>query len=199
MSLFLKRLIVITLLITSGSGFLHSRLHAQDITILPLIYPKWTAGLSYKVYPAGMIFGVRGDRLIGSKNSLSLMVGYNRARHQDFGVHEDERGGGPGISIGYRRYLKNNRTGPYLGLNQDFWMNKIDWRDNIGQTNELSGTTDILVVQPTAEAGWSFVFKDKWVLTPNIAFGMEINTMQEGEDVGEGAILLIGIHGGVRF
>jgi hypothetical protein len=40
---------------------------------------------------------------------------------------------------------------------------------------------------------------DNWIFTPGIAFGVEINVKTEGEPVGEGAIILVGLMLGKRF
>ena len=157
-------------------------------------------GFEAQVYPAGFILGTHFEKGITMKDAIHIRFGYNFAYHRDLGVHEDERGGGPGFSLGYRRYFKAPMKGFFLGARNDIWFNTIDWKDNIDMPNELSGTTEITVIQPTAEAGYLFILKNGyWTIAPKIAFGYEINVNQKGADVGEGAILLIGSTFSYRF
>ena len=108
-------------------------------------------------------------------------------------MHELEEGGGFGFSPGYQYWFRSAHEGLFLGARVDFWFNSVDWKDNIGLANELSGTTEIMVIQPTLTGGYSIPIAQKLYLTPTLAFGAEINTRQEGADVGEGAILLAGL------
>jgi len=69
----------------------------------------------------------------------------------------------------------------------DLWFLDIDWKDD----PNLSGSTDVVVLQPTVEGGYA------WWLGPGrlellAAVGAEINVDEDGEDVGDGAIGLIG-------
>ena len=64
---------------------------------------------------------------------------------------------------------------------------------------DLSGTTDIVVLQPTLIGGHVFLIKEKWVITPTLAFGYEINIVENGEPVGQGPILLWGVNVNYRF
>ena len=64
--------------------------------------------------------------------------------------------------------------------------------------HQQSGKTDITVLQPTIQLAYIFL-KNDWLFTPHLAFGFEINVKTEGEEVGEGAILLGGISIGRRF
>ncbi len=150
-------------------------------------------GFEFQAYPTGLIPGVRLALGLGDQDELHLRLGYNFIRHRDLGVHEDERGNGFGFTLGYRHYFSPELKGWFLGLRDDTWFNTIDWRDNIGQTNEISGRTNIVVVQPTAEGGYLFETKDgNWTIAPALGFGFEINVVSNGADVGQGAILLVG-------
>lgn len=82
-------------------SFLHNSL-ARFVLISTLILSCLTGhtqfidlSLQTKFYPAGSIYGLRAERKVDSKNSLSLMVAYNILYHRDLGVHQDERGGAP--------------------------------------------------------------------------------------------------------
>ena len=150
-------------------------------------------GLEFQQYPVGSIPGARLALQVAPRQALELRFGYNIAYHGDAGVHESEDGGGFGFSPGYQYWFRPNNQGLFLAARVDFWFNTIDWKDNIGLPNELSGTTEIMVVQPTLMGGCSLPLGPNFHLTPTLAFGAEINTRQEGEDVGEGAILLAGL------
>jgi len=156
-------------------------------------------GIEAQKYPAGHILGGRIDIGVGDQNDLNFRVGYNFARHQDFGVHEDETGGGWGGSLGFRHYFNPEKTKWFLGIRTDVWFNTIDWKDFIGMPNELRGTTDITVLQPVIEGGYGFLLNKNLFLAPSISFGYEWNARVEGEEVGEGAILLGGVQLSYRF
>jgi len=147
-------------------------------------YPS-DLGFEVQGYPGGFIFGTRFEKAFTNRDAINFKLGYNFAFHRDLGVHEDERGGGPGFTIGYRHYFKDDAMGVFFGVKNDIWINTIDWKDNIGETNEISGTTEITVIQPTLEGGYLFITNnDYWSFAPTIAFGFEINVNQKGEDVG---------------
>jgi len=126
-------------------------------------------------------------------------VGYNVVRHRGLGVHEDERGGGFGGTLGYRYYFKPERKGLLLGIRCDLWRNEVDWRDNIGLITEVNGTSNVTVLQPTAEIGFVRYLKNDLVLIPTISLGAEINIQTDGAEIGQGAILLLGITLAKRF
>ena len=94
--------------------------------------------------------------------------------------------------MGYRHFLSSSGRW-FLGVRNDFWFNSLDWRDQIGQPNEVNGSTNITVVQPTLEGGLGFSLGEKWGIFPSISFGYEINVVTRGEEVGQGAILLLGV------
>ena len=81
----------------------------------------------------------------------------------------------------------------------DVWFNSLDWRNNIGTPEEVSGRTNVTVLQPTAEISWHRSLGSKYFITPSAAAGFEINVDTDGEDVGEGFIFLVGVLLGVRF
>lgn len=153
----------------------------------------------FQIYPTGMLPGLRIEKGFGIRHALLLRAGYNVVRHGDAGKHDDERGGGPGFTFGYKRYFAEGFRGWFAGVKNDFWFNEIKWKDNAGLPNESAGTSRISVVQPTAVAGFLFEFGHDWILAPALAFGFEINVKTKGEPTGEGAIFLAGIQLGKRF
>ena len=154
--------------------------------------------LELQVYPTGVIPGLRFETSTGEQSSISFRIGYNIVRHRDLGVHQDERGGGIGGSLGFRKYFKPEFKGWSISLKTDVWFNKIDWYD-IGRTDErIEGETSITVLQPTAALGYTFV-NSSFSITPTLSFGYEWNVKTVGEPTGQGSIILIGVQLGRRF
>ena len=77
-----------------------------------------------------------------------------------------------------------------LGARIDFWDLEVDWKD---RNPSRSGTTETLVVQPLVEGGYRFSLGGGWRAQLMSGIGAEINTGVDGEDVGEGAILLVSL------
>ncbi len=152
-------------------------------------------GIEVQQYPTGFLFGVRGEFGFKTHQSFDFRVGYNLVDHRDLGVHANEEGGGFGFTLGYRYYFKPLNKQFFLGARSDLWFNKIDWQDS----PSVSGTTNIVVLQPTAIAGYLFLINEKWSITPTLAFGWEINIVENGKPVGEGSILLWGINFNYRI
>lgn len=141
----------------------------------------------FQAYPTGIIPGFTYERFIGDRSALNFRVGIQVIRHGDEGVHEDERGNGFGGSVGYRYYWP---IGLSVGARADLWFNSLDWRDNIGEDDEVSGQTDIIVLQPVIEATWRQYFSSNWFVQPSVAAGAEINIVTDGEETGQGFIIL---------
>ncbi len=163
-----------------------------------LLSAQTDVAFEFQAYPTGLIPGLRLSKAVGTRAEWHVRLGYNWIRHGDAGVHEDERGAGYGGTLGYDRYFGESRKGFFAGVRCDLWRNTIDWKDRIGQADELSGTTRILVVQPTLEAGWWLPLDQRHFAAPTLAFGFEKNVVTEGEPTGEGAILLLGVRLGFR-
>lgn len=114
-------------------------------------------GFEFQAYPTGLIPGLRIEKGIGTKSAVHLRLGYQWIRHRDLGVHEDERGNGYGFTLGYRRYFSEGFRGVSISSRCDLWFNKLDWEDT-DIAIPVSGTSDIVVVQPTLELGYTFEF-----------------------------------------
>lgn len=156
-------------------------------------------GVELQVYPTGFIPGIHLEYELSPHSGLQGRIGYNVVRHRDLGVHQDERGGGFGGTLGYRYYFKPERKGMIIGLRCDLWQNEVDWRDGIGLITEMSGTSNVTVLQPTGELGYTFALNNNLTLVPTISLGAEINIKTEGEEIGQGAILLLGATLSKRF
>jgi len=164
--------------------------------------PKWLeTGVDFQIYPAGTIFMAKVQRILCSHGTLDLRVGYNLAQRKDFGEHDDEQGGGPGISAGYRYYIQNKEYhGIFLEGRLDLWFMTIDWEDRSGNQVLRSGETSTVVLQPTIVGGYQYVFKNSpWAAELGLAFGFEWNAATNGEEVGQGGISLINVGVTYRF
>ncbi|MCB0663886.1 MAG: hypothetical protein KDC24_14155 [Saprospiraceae bacterium] len=168
-------------------------LFAQDQTT------SWSTGIEIQAYPTGQIFGLTIEKMWNEKHAGHIRLGYNRVRHGDAGVHDEESGGGLGATFGYRRYFDPAYKAWHMGIRTDLWYNTIDWTDEIIGAPFKTGTTNIVVVQPTLEGGYTFLSKNNWTLDLSLAFGIEINVYTDGEPTGEGLILLGGLTVGKRF
>jgi hypothetical protein len=156
--------------------------------------PGWRVGGELNAYPAGVVGMVAAAVPIHDDDDLILRLGYNLTERSDFGEHDDESGGGPGVGIGAIHYFADrDEPGWILGTRLDLWRLEIDWEnDGDALTPKSSNTTDIFVVQPALETGyvWPSEGGDVYV---TLALGVEINVWSDGDDVGEGAILLLGL------
>lgn len=153
-------------------------------------YTGSTIGLDMQVYPTGIIPGIRYELPLSTKSNLYLRAGYQIIDHRDLGVQDDETGTGYGFSLGYRRFFNETRTKWSLMLKTDVWFNTIDWTN---ESTATMGTTDLVVLQPTAQLEYAFDLGERLVLAPNVAFGLEWNVSTDGEPTGEGPILLLGV------
>jgi len=163
-------------------------LQAQDKAFVSNI----AVGPEVQLYPTGILFGMTFYKELNEYNYLGIRAGYNFVRHGSAGLHEDERGGGWGGTIGYHRQINIGNSHWLVGARCDLWRNKIDWTNRVGEPDEVTGISRITVIQPTVQLAYPFRVTDQFFL-PSISFGSEINIRTEGEEVGEGLILLIGL------
>lgn len=156
-------------------------------------------GLELQFYPAGFITSVRAMHQLRQKSALMMRIGYNNAQRQDFGEHNDEQGGGPGMSLGYRYYLSDNDLSRFfVAARLGIWFMNINWKDERMGVEE-TGSTFIGVLQPTFAGGYQHVTKNKWSFGLSAAFGIEWNVISNGENVGQGGISILFISLSKRF
>lgn len=149
---------------------------------------RW--GFEVQMYPTGIIPGVRYEWDVSSQDQLFARIAYNFTERSDFGEHDDESGGGPGIGFGWRHWLNQATSEWHYGARLDVWDLEIDWEED--GPPETDGTTDIIVVQPSAELGYSWKQQDGSRIDLTAGLGIEVNVDTDGEDVGEGVIALGG-------
>lgn len=149
-------------------------------------------GAEFQAYPAGIIVGPQIRQLISDTDAVILRVAVNSTDRNDWGEHDDESGSGVGVGLGWRHALTESieTTGWLIGARADIWSLEIDWKEPGPRT----GTTDIIVLQPTVECGYGWTYEDGGRLEAMLGLGAEINVHTDGEDVGEGAIVLFGLN-----
>lgn len=151
-------------------------------------------GVEVQAYPAGVIPGLHLQLPVGLDDGqfLTLRLAANITDRDDFGEQDDEEGSGFGGGVGWRSYLEPGRAGWLIGARVDLWSLDIDWTDDPGQPTEVSGTTELLVLQPTVEAGYGWNLGG-WRVELMAGLGFEINVDEDGRDVGQGPIGLVGV------
>lgn len=169
-----------------------SHLKAQEQKATTEFY-KCSFGAEFQAYPAGQMYGLRGEYYFSPKAEVNLRVGYNRAFRYDFsGLNDNEQGGGWGVTPGFRyHFFRKKNSSFFAGIRCDIWQLSIDWIDENNVPRE--GNTKITVVQPTFDFGYSIALSARWKATAALAFGQEINIVTRGDEVGQGGISLIGI------
>lgn len=147
-------------------------------------------GREIQAYPAGVVPGVQLRWYPTDRDAVFLRAGANLTDRRDWGEHDDESGWGLGGGVGWRRTLGPgfHSAGWHVGARLDLWALEIDWRD----PGPRRGMTDIVVLQPTAEIGHGWISERYGRFELTLGLGAEINVDTDGEDVGEGAIALLG-------
>jgi hypothetical protein len=146
-------------------------------------------GLEVRQYLVGTISEVVGRIAVTQKTEVDLGGGVDVAYHGRQGVQDRENGFGYGVSGGVRLYLVNPL---FFGIRTDVWRTTIDWTNHSNSNLPPSGTSRLIVLQPTVEVGSNFQFGNLW-FSPALSFGAEINTFVNGAPTGQGLILLLGL------
>ncbi|RKZ13029.1 hypothetical protein DRQ53_08165 [bacterium] len=146
--------------------------------------------LELRAYPAGLIGGIGGEVSLGESDIALMHAGYNATDRHDWGEHSDESGGGIGLGVGWLHRLRSAANGWIAGARLDYWQMGINWEDP-----GRSGHTEMGVIQPTLTGGYRWDGAGSF-LEASLSFGHELNVSVEGEDVGQGWILLAGVSGG---
>jgi hypothetical protein len=154
-------------------------------------------GTRLLVYPAGKITTIQYGSFSETGWTWTAEAGYNFARRQDFGLHDNEEGGGPGLGLGLRKYFTKPNSGFYVEANNQLWFLEIEWSDDnpdcpVCRFFRPYGVSRIIILQPTLGAGYAFRSKsEKWAALIGLAFGQEFNIKTKGDAVGEGGISLL--------
>lgn len=154
--------------------------------------PKLEVGVEAQWYPAGWLLGPVIQYHFRPNHVFFAKLGINLAdRHDWSGLNDDEKGSGYGGSLGYRCFLKKDKSTLFFGTRGELYNTNIKWKNDIGKVNETSGTTRIVVYQPSFEIGYWLRPKDSpWSYTLSGGAGVEINLVTGGKPVGEGGMWL---------
>ena len=164
----------------------------KQITPTPV---KYQVGPEVQWYPAGWIIGPVANYFITPKHLINVRAAINIAnRHNWSGLNDDEKGTGFGGSLGYSYLFTPGKRTFFIGARGDLWSTKINWKNKIGTPQQTSGSTRIIVFQPTVELGYMIKLDpSKWSLLCSVGGGREINIKTTGKEVGQGGIWLLGI------
>ncbi len=159
-----------------------------------------------QAYPAGFINSFRIDYALSDQIQLFARGGMNVTDRRNWGVKDNEEGTGSGFGVGVEvsnSHIKNLS----LILRSDLWFMDIEWTNF--ETicpfappcfeNRFDGESKVTVLQPTLGVGYQIPLFGSFFIKPSVNVGYEINIYTQGEDVGEGAILLGGIQVGYEF
>lgn len=168
--------------------------NAQQKTMSSAV-SKFQVGAEIQWYPAGWLIGPVTNYFISPKHILNFRAAINIAdRHNWSGLNDDERGTGYGGSVGYRYLFTPAKNSFLIGARVDLFNTKIKWKNNIGTTQQISGTTTTLVLQPSGEFGYRIKLKNrKWNILFAGGIGEEINIRTKGRDVGQGGMWLLSV------
>lgn len=173
---FMKRKTILFILIIYSCA----EMSAQENSANPIYI-----GAAVQFYPAGIISTVHADIMIQEKNSIYLRFGGNYANRQDFSnFNDNEKGGGFGGSVGYRRHFLLKKGKLIAGFNTDIWNLWIRWKNEIGTAFQTKGTTYTLVLQPWVEGGYFYPIKSSSIqIGITAGFGKEFNVITDGKKV----------------
>jgi Protein of unknown function (DUF3575) len=157
-------------------------------------YKTIDVGGEFQYYSKGYITALHLAYNFRIHHSIQVRVGYNKSNWKDKGEHDNEEGGGPGFSLGYRYYFLVRPHGFFLGARADWWRLNIDWREGI-----ITGKSKTSALQPTVEMGYMVLINDEFFISPSIAAGVQSNLNTQGEAVGDGFLFLAGVSVGWKF
>jgi hypothetical protein len=177
------------------------QIHAQKSNLDTMFFRE-EAGVEFQWYPAGIMPLISYNYFINTHNAITSRIGINIANRHDWsGLNDFEKGNGFGGSIGYRHYFSPLNKGWIIGIKSDLWSMKINWKLKTPDEGfPLSGSSKILVLQPSLEAGyvWS-LNSNKWHIGAIGGVGQEINIKTTGKEVGQGGMWIINLIAGYRF
>ena len=157
-------------------------------------YKTVDVGGEFQWYPKGYIYALHLAYNFPVHHSIQLRLGYNKSNWKDKGIHDNEEGGGPGFSFGYRYYFLVRPHGFFLGARSDLWRLSIDWKQGL-----FTGTSKVWAIQPSIEMGYMLLINDMVFISPSIAAGTQSNISTEGQPVGDGFLILPSISIGWKF
>jgi len=104
--------------------------------------------------------------------------GYQAMKPQTTATHTRETGKGWNAYLGYRYYFSYMPKRFFLGARAGIQSTRINWTDSEG-----TGNTNLLVLQPAMETGFTFVFDDQFYITPHVLAAYQQLIQKKGDDV----------------
>lgn len=154
-------------------------------------------GAEVQLYPTGCFLGPRVEVQLGERDAVHARAAVHFLDRGSSGLHDRETGSGYGAGVGWRRWLDSYGGGWNFGARMDFWRLDIPW-DNYQPAQR--GNSNVTVWVPAVEGGYSWRMEGGGHVDLNLSLGREFNIDTDGADVGEGAILMLGVSlsGGTR-
>lgn len=129
-------------------------------------------------------------------HSFILKGNYARFGSRKTSNHTSESGSGWGGYLGYRYHFSVIPKRTFIGLGAGIQSMKVNW-----STTLLEGRTNLLLLQPTLEAGYTLVINDYMYITPSVSGMLLTQLSSKGADVdfGGGFVPAASISMGWRF
>lgn len=159
-------------------------------------YNTVDVGGEFQWYPSGTIIGLHLALNAIEHHSVHFRIGHNNADYKSWAKHDEEKGGGWGGGVGYRYYFKPFPYRFFIGIRNDVWRLKIDWKNTNPQASGVSKTWAML---PAIELGHFFWINNQGFITPSVSAGYLVTLKTDGAETGNGFTTLLGISAGLRL
>ncbi|MBL0233398.1 MAG: hypothetical protein IPQ08_07005 [Chitinophagaceae bacterium] len=129
-------------------------------------------------------------------HSIITSIGYKEAWRPIPNTHNNEKGKGIGVSLGYRYYFGIIPKGIFLGVRTHLWsMGMYKTADN------MAANSNLVIAQPSAEIGYTAVVNDLVFFSFYYSTGkqFQVSAADKSYGYGKGSVSAFGISGGVRF
>lgn len=118
-----------------------------------LDYKTSDVGAEIQWQPDGVLLNMQLAFSVKAHHTIIFRVGYNKIQTGST-IHNFENGDGWGGSLGYRYYVKDVPLKFFTGLRIDACKMNVRWTNPFFQ----EGDTRLAFLQPTIEAGYTFLF-----------------------------------------
>lgn len=161
--------------------------------------------LGYRTLDAGggYLYSEEGPQInlqfaLNAKEHHSFVFGggYKKLNRQSTADHSVEDGNGWGGFLGYRYHFSIMPKRFFIGVRAGIQSMNINW-----VTTEAEGKSELLLLQPGLETGYTFLINDLFFITPHIIASLQKKLNAKGEAVSCGTDFLpmAGISLGWRF
>lgn len=165
--------------------------HSQELG-----YRTLDAGAGYLYTPEGPVINLHFALNARERHSFVFGGGYNKLNRQSTSKHASETGNGWGGFLGYRYHFSVMPKRFFIGVRAGIRSMNVSWA-----TTESAGTSNLLVLQPGLETGYTFLINDMFFITPHIIASLQKKLAEKGENVsfGKDFLPMAGISCGWRF